>query len=139
MGLKENSEKGQFLLQARSWKDPAPNAPSSYISVQSAKTHSKLNRPFGLRPVGTGGLGWSWSSPPNNFQTVVYFLYNSVLNEEDNNGQLYEQLEEGFYHFNVFVNLVYFLYEWYFFIIIQIQANFICIQFMGNEIISCFI
>ena len=33
-------------------------------------------------PGGAGGL-----EPPNNCQTVVYFLHNSVLNEKECNGQ----------------------------------------------------
>ena len=40
------------------------------------------------RPVKTGGLGGGGLQPTNNFQTVVWFLDNSVLDEKEYNGQL---------------------------------------------------
>ena len=39
------------------------------------------------RPVRTGGGVGLGLEPPNNFQTVLCFLYNSVLNEKEYNGQ----------------------------------------------------
>ena len=72
--------------------DSANSIAEKALFETGARIYSAPGEKTYFRPVGTGGLGegggWrGWSPPPNNCETVVCSLYNSVLNEKENTGQ----------------------------------------------------